>query len=142
MSHDTLSQELKAFMKAHPDTRFMDAFAPDINGILRGKRVQVDEFGKIFGNGSNFCAASALMNVKGESSNNVSYGARDGDPDVSSTGVAGSLAIVPWSSLPTAQCLLELSEFDGSPCFLDTRHVLRRALQPLKDMGLHPVMAT
>lgn len=142
MSYDTLSQELEAFMKAYPDTRFMDAFAPDINGILRGKRVQVDEFDKIFGKGSNYCAASALMNVKGESSSNVSYGAHDGDPDVRSTGVAGSLAIVPWSSLPTAQCLLELSEFDGSPYFLDTRHVLRRALQPLKDMGLHPVMAT
>ncbi len=142
MSKDTLSQELEAFMKAHPDTRFMDAFAPDINGILRGKRVQVDEFDKIFGSGSNYFAASALMNVKGESSSNVTYGAHDGDPDVRSTGVAGSLAIVPWSSLPTAQCLLELSEFDGSAYFLDTRHVLRRALQPLKDMGLHPVMAT
>jgi len=142
MSSDNLKQELQAFMQAHPDTRFMDAFAPDMNGILRGKRVQVDEFGKLFGNGSNYCASASLVNIKGESSENVVYGSSDGDPDVRSTAVEGSLSEVPWSSLPTAQCLLELAEFDGSPYFLDPRNVLRNALQPLKNLGLHPVMAT
>jgi glutamine synthetase len=56
--------------------------------------------------------------------------------------VGGSLAPVPWAEIPTAQCLLELTEFDGTPFFLDPRNVLRKSLQPLKDMGLHPVMAT
>lgn len=129
-------------MAAYPETRFIDAFAPDINGIPRGKRLQVDEFDKLFSNGANFCAASELMNSKGESSDDVTYGAHDGDPDVKSVAVTGSLAPVPWASLPTAQCLLELTEFDGTPYFLDPRNVLRRAMKPLLDMGLRPVMAT
>ena len=142
MTNKKLSQELEAFLEKFPDTRFMDVFSPDMNGIPRGKRVQSDDFGKVFGSGANFCAASALMDVKGETSENVTYGAHDGDPDVKGIAVAGSLAPVPWASLPTAQCLLELTEFDGTPYFLDPRNVLRKALQPLTDMGLHPVIAT
>jgi glutamine synthetase len=48
---------------------------------------------------------------------------------------------VPWASLPTAQCLLELTEFDGTPFLLDPRNVLKNALRPLQDIGLTPVMA-
>ena len=142
MSSDVLKQELEAYLEAYPDTRFMDVFSPDLNGIPRGKRIPVDDFGKVFGKGANFCAASTIMNSKGQSSDRVVYGAHDGDPDVNSVAVAGSLAPVPWATLPTAQCLLELTEFDGTPFFLDPRNVLKKALQPLTDMGLHPVMAT
>ncbi len=142
MSSDTLKQELDAFMEAYPDTRFMDIFSPDLNGIPRGKRIPVGDFNKVFGKGANFCAASGLSNSKGKGSYNVTYGVNDGDPDIKSVAVAGSLAPVPWATLPTAQCLLELKEFDGTPYFLDSRNVLKNALQPLTDMGLHPVMAT
>jgi glutamine synthetase len=142
MSNDVLKQELESFLEAYPDTRYMDVFSPDINGILRGKRLPRDEFGKIFGNGANFCAATPLMNCKGQSSDKVKYGARDGDPDAKGVAIAGSLAPVPWATLPTAQCLLEPQEFDGTPLFLDPRNVLKEALKPLQNMGLKPVMAT
>lgn len=142
MSDDELLQELEAFMQAYPDTRFMDVFAPDLNGVPRGKRIQADDFDKVFDKGSNYCAASALMNVRGEAPENVTYGAHDGDPDVRSVAVPGSLAPVPWASQPTAQCLLEIQEFDGTPYFLDGRTVLNRTLKRLTDAGLHPVMAT
>ena len=142
MANNALSRELKEFLEKYPETRFMDAFAPDINGIPRGKRVQSEDFDKIFGKGANFCAASALSDVKGEASDKVTYGSHDGDPDVKSIAVGGSLAPVPWASLPTAQCLLELTEFDGTPYFLDPRNVLRKVVKNLSDMDLQPVMAT
>lgn len=142
MTANELKKELDDFLLKFPDTRFMDVFAPDINGILRGKRIQAEDFSKVFGAGSNFVGSSVLMNTQGNGFYNISYGTQDGDPDVISTAVAGSIAPVPWAKLPTAQCLLELSEFDGSPYFLDVRNVLRRALKPLYDMGLKPVLAT
>jgi glutamine synthetase len=142
MSKDSLEQELATFMQAYPETRFMDAFAPDMNGIPRGKRVQVGEFAMFLGMGSNFCAGRLLMNAMGESSDRIVYGAHDGDPDIKSVALAGSLAPVPWATLPTAQCLLELRQFDGTPYLLDPRNVLRHALSHLNDLGLHPVMAT
>lgn len=133
---------LAAFLEKYPDTRFLDAFAPDINGVLRGKRVQIDEFEKLFKGGSNYCAASTLMNIRGEAPENVKYGAHDGDPDIRSIGVVESLKPVPWASLPTAQCLLELEEFDGTPYPLDPRNILRKSLARLAELNLHPVMAT
>ena len=81
MSDDALLNELTTFLEAYPDTRFMDVFAADINGVLRGKRIQQGDFEKPFKKGSNFCAASTLMNVRGEAPENVKYGAHDGDPD-------------------------------------------------------------
>jgi glutamine synthetase len=137
-----LQTELDDFLLRFPDTRFMDVFAADINGILRGKRIQTDDFSSVFGTGSNFCASSVVMDSQGKSFENIDYGSRDGDPDLKSIAVAGSLLPVPWAKLPTAQCLLELSEIDGSPFLLDPRYVLRKTLQFLTDMGLHPVMAT
>jgi len=142
MTSNASSSELDDFLRKYPETRFMDVFVPDLNGILRGKRIQTEEFSKVFGNGSNYVASTPLMNVLGDLSEIISYGNDDGDPDLKSIAVPGSLAPVPWATLPTAQCLLELIEFDGSPFFLDPRNVLRKALQPLTDMGLHPIMAT
>ena len=142
MTTTELQKELDSFLLKYPETRFMDVFAADINGILRGKRIQSDDFSKVFGEGSNFCASSILLNTQGLSPDNIVYGVRDGDPDILSFAVPGSLAPVPWASLPSAQCLLELSEFDGTPYFLDPRIVLRKVLAHLDDMDLHPVMTT
>lgn len=137
-----LKNELDDFLLKFPETRFMDVFLADMNGVLRGKRIQAEDFSSVFGSGSNYVASSVLLDTQGKSTDKLVYGAHDGDPDIISTAVAGSLAPVPWASLPTAQCMIELSEFDGTPFPLDPRNVLRRTLQQLNDMGLHPVMAT
>lgn len=136
------TEELEAFLEQYPETRFMDTFAADISGVLRGKRVQADEMSKFFGGKSNYCAATLILNVMGDSAESVVYGTQDGDPDIRCKAVAGSLAPVPWAALPTAQCLLETMTFEGKPHVLDPRNVLRTALKPLQDMGLKPVMAT
>jgi glutamine synthetase len=135
-------EELESFLEKYPDTRYMDAFAPDVSGILRGKRVQADEFSKVFGKGSNYCGAATVLNVMGSTTMQVPYGPDDGDPDIKSVAVEGSLAPVPWAALPTAQCLLQLLGDDGQPYFLDPRTILRNALEPLTALGLHPVIAT
>ncbi len=142
MASRELQKELDTVLERNPDTQFIDVLAPDISGILRGKRIREMDFGKVFGGGSNYSAASTVLNVKGEITSNISFGSRDGDPDIRSLAVPGSLAPVPWATLPTAQCLLELADFDGRPYFLDPRNVLRSAMKPLQEAGLHPVMAT
>lgn len=143
MSKNSLSDELQAFLEQYPETHFMDVFAPDINGILRGKRVQAEDFHKVFNGGANFVAACCLMNAHGEASHDTKHGGmHDGDPDIRGRAVPGSLAPVPWASMPTAQCLLTLEELDGAPYPFDPRNVLQRAWKSLTDLGLHPVMAT
>jgi len=136
-------KELEAFLKKAPDTELLEIAAPDMNGILRGKRLQSEDFKKPFAtSGINYCASSVVMDSKGEAFDNIVYGNEDGDPDVIGFAVAGSLAPIPWAAVPSAQVLLELVDTDGTPYFLDPRNVLRNALKPLTDMGLRPVIAT
>jgi glutamine synthetase len=134
--------ELKQFLKQHPDTRLLELLQPDMLGILRGKRVGPEEFAKPFGAGLNFCGATVLLDAKGATFDGIDNGGRDGDPDAISTAVPGSLAPVPWAEVPTAQVLLAMVTAGGDPYFADPRQVLRHALRPLQKMGLTAVAAT
>ncbi|MDX1555939.1 MAG: glutamine synthetase family protein [Xanthomonadales bacterium] len=142
MTKTSSETELRTFLEAHPETRFMELLGPDMVGVLRGKRIGRDEFEKVFKNGVNHCGSAVVLDTKGACFEGAGYGWDDGDPDVRAHAVPGTLAPVPWATLPTAQVMLELVELDGSPYFLDPRQVLKRAVQPLYDLGLNPVMAT
>jgi glutamine synthetase len=137
-----LPDEPRKFLERYPDTRQLELLQPDMLGILRGKRVGREEFGKPFTGGLNFCGATVLLDAKGLTFDRIDYGGRDGDPDVISTAVAGSLAPVPWAHVPTAQVLLAMDDSKGGPFFADPRQVLRHAMKPLQDMGLTAVCAT
>jgi len=141
MKSDNLKKQLNDYLAAWPETRFMEPLITDMNGILRGKRVGVEDLGKAFKNGVNMCAATTVLDTMGSTFTSVPNGLRDGDPDAKAIAVAGSLAPVPWATLPTAQVLLEMINLDGSPYENDPRNVLRHALQPLLQLGLKPVMA-
>ena len=83
-----------------------------------------------------------MLDSKGDLGDALDYGSRDGDPDVLARAVSGSLTTVPWMTRPMGQLLLELWNTDGTAYFADPRQVLRRAMQPLTDLGLYPVVAT
>jgi glutamine synthetase len=141
MTSDNLKKQLDDYLSTRPETRFMEPLIVDMNGILRGKRVGVDDLGKAFKNGVNMCAATTFLDTLGNTFMGITQGLRDGDPDAKAKAVSGSLAPVPWATLPTAQVLLEMNNLDGSPYENDTRTVLRRAMQPLTELGLKAVLA-
>ena len=142
MAASKLNQELETYLQDYPETRYLEALIADMNGILRGKRVERDDFYKLVGNGMNMCASTTMLDTRGYTFDSIPYGIRDGDPDVKGVAVPGSLAPVPWVGVPTAQVLVEMFNIDGTPYPNDPRNVLRRAMQPLYDMGLRPVLAT
>jgi glutamine synthetase len=135
-------EELRAFLERYPDTQQLELLVPDMLGILRGKRVGPGEFAKPFGKGVNFCGATVLLDAKGQTFDGIVNGGADGDPDAIASAVPGTLAPVPWAEVPTAQVLMQMAEADGTPWFTDPRQVLRKAGQPLKDLGLTAVAAT
>ena len=40
MSESDTSKELQDYLEQYPDTRFMDVMNPDMNGVIRGKRIE------------------------------------------------------------------------------------------------------
>ena len=134
--------ELRAVQRKHGQFEAMELLLPDLNAILKGKRIRQDDFAKICKDGFWFCAGTTMLTVLGETVSGIPFGEDDGDPDVQAEVVPGSIAPIPWSERPMGQALFRLYEEDRKPLFSDARHVLERAMQPLRKMGLTMVMAT
>ncbi len=136
------SAELRAAEKKYGKFEGMELLVPDLNGILKGKRIRGDDSAKVVKDGFWFCAGTTLLTALGETVPGIPYGEDDGDPDVLARIVPGSIAPIPWSERPMGQAMFRLFEDDDAPLFSDPRHVLERAMQPLRKMGLTLVMAT
>lgn len=133
--------ELRKFMKRFPDVDVMELMIADLAGVLRSKRIRGAEFDRIFETGFCLPGGAVLLNTLGEVVPGMAFTADDGDPDIDARIVPGSLARVPWAGRPTAQALFRFYTRDGKPFFADPRHVLERALEPLRKMHLRIVMA-
>ncbi len=138
----SLQSELRRLLRKYPNTEWMELLVPDINGILRGKRIRRNAFEKICEDGFCFCAGTTLLTILGDVVEGMPYSAADGDPDTPCHLVPGSLAPVPWANRPTAQALFRMVDEGGTPFLGDPRAVLERSIAPLKKMGLKIVMAT
>lgn len=136
------SGELQSFLKKHPDIKVVETLLPDINGILRGKRIGRDELGTLFDDSLKTCASTVFLNSRGETTLDMGIGTLDGDPDVMVYPVANTLKPVPWYDMPVAQVFTTLYDFDGTPYFLDSRYVLGRVCEQLTRMGLYATVAT
>lgn len=136
-----VSPEAADFLAANPDVRAVELLLPDLNAILRGKRVSRRELAGLFREGISFPATGILMDSRGSLIDGLAHGSDDGDPDYVCLPVAGSLARVPWSKTPLGQCLISMYERDGRPYFADARHVLAGVLARFAALGLTPVVA-
>ena len=134
--------ELNAVQKKYGKFESLDLLIPDMGGLLRGKRIRQNDFEKSARGGFVFCAGATMLTTLGEVVSGIPYGADDGDPDLPAKMIPGSLAPVPWASRPMGQAMFRVVAEDGSDFFGDPRTVLERALQPLRKMGLKPVVAT
>jgi len=134
--------ELQTFLKKYPDIKIFETLLPDINGILRGKRICRDELETLFNGGLKTCASTVFLNSRGETSPDIGIGTLDGDPDVLVYPVARTLKPVPWHDMAVAQIFTSLYEFDDSPYFLDSRHLLNHICEKLAETGLHATVAT
>lgn len=134
--------ELDAFLSAHPEVEMLELLMPDMNGMLRCKRIHRREFDELFGGGIKSPQCLPLINTRGDLGGEVIDDLFAGDPDHLIRPVAGSLAIIPWLSSPTAQVMVTCTELDGRPSWVDPRNVLDGVVSKLKELELAPVVAT
>jgi len=130
-----------SYLDAHPDLASLEVLTPDMNGILRAKRIPRTEVETLFASGITGPASAPIMNTLGDSCRALELGTADGDPDKWVRPVAGTLAPIPWLQSPTHQVLGYWTEADGTLLERDCRAVLRNALEPLTEMGLRVVVA-
>lgn len=135
-----LPPEARLFLERHPETRVVDAFFCDLNGVPRGKRLPVAEIGKAW-SGIGINRAALLLDPRGLSLNGGGIGFGDGDPDLIATAIPGTLSPVPWSETPAAQVLLSVADAAGQPIDYDPRAALARILDRYAALALRPQVA-
>ena len=59
------STSADSFLLAHPELQFVDLLIPDINGIVRGKRVDPSALAKVFERGVAMPASIFALNIQG-----------------------------------------------------------------------------
>ncbi|MFK8050013.1 MAG: glutamine synthetase family protein [Halioglobus sp.] len=134
--------ELEGFLKAYPDVQMLEAMMPDMNGILRCKRIHRREFGPLFNGGIKSAKCLPLITSKGGISDDLTVTSFAGDPDQLVRPVSGTLAAVPWLNPSIAQVLLSCATLEGEPSWVDCRNVLDSVLEQFRELKLKPVVAT
>ncbi|MEZ5488423.1 MAG: glutamine synthetase family protein [Steroidobacteraceae bacterium] len=138
----TVAMELDAFLQAHPDIRFFDAFLHDLNTAERGKRIDRAGIARLYESGMLLPGSMFALDVLGQTCEASGLGFDDGDADRPCRPIPGSLQPVPWLSHDgVAQLQLSMYESDGRPFFADPRQVLARVLDRFHRLNLTPVVA-
>ena len=131
-----------AFLQEHPELQFVDLLIPDINGIVRGKRVDPSALAKVFERGIALPASIFALNIQGTTVEETGLGLDIGEADRVCLPIADTLTMEPWQKRPTAQLLLTMYELDRTtPFFADPRVVLQNIVKRFDELGLTPVAA-
>ncbi len=129
------------FLARHPDVQSIDLLLPDINGVLRGKRVERDELGSIYERGMLLPGSMFALDIQGGTIQASGLGFDEGDADRACMPVPGSLCATPWLGTEIAQLQVQMLDHDGTPFHGDPRHVLGSIVERLRARGLNPVVA-
>lgn len=124
-----------------PDCEMVDLLLPDMNGLLRGKRISRDALDKVYADGVCLPMSLIATDITGNTVEETGLGYDIGDEDRICRPVAGSLRPVPWSPRPMAQVLLAMEDAQGGVFEGNPREVLRRVLARYAALGLKPVVA-
>ena len=124
-----------------PDCEMVDLLLPDMNGLLRGKRITRDALEKVYRDG--ICLPMSLIatDITGNTVEETGLGYAIGDEDRTCRPVPGTLRPIPWQERPMAQLLLTMEDGVGGPFQVNPREVLRRVLARYSALGLTPVVA-
>ena len=134
--------ELQVFLDLYPEIAMLEVLMPDMNGIVRCRRIPRQDCQTLFKSGLKAPASTMLLNALGEFCDQVDFANLEGDPDKLIHPIANTLAPITWLKSNTAQVMSSFTELDGSPALFDSRNILHQALKPLQALGLKAVVAT
>ena len=141
MTQRATEKEYQAFLAAHGPIDYLDLVFVDMCGTPRGKRLPASDAAKVFTGGVPMPQSILFFDATGRNEDVLGRGFSDGDPDVMSYPIAGSLVPVPWADAPQAQVMMSMTDLDGAPSWLDARHILDGVSDRLAALGLTPVLA-
>ena len=128
-------------LQQSPDCEQVDLLLPDMNGLLRGKRIARSALEKVYADGVCLPMSLIATDITGNTVEETGLGYDIGDEDRICRPVPGTLRPIPWSPRPMAQVLLGMEDAGGGMFEANPREVLKRVLARYAERGLRPVVA-
>ncbi len=89
--------DIDTFLTEHPEIQMLELLMPDINGILRCKRIHRREFDALFGRTFKAPLSTPLLGITSELYHEkLEHDILAGDPDQLLLPIAGTIATIPW----------------------------------------------
>lgn len=124
-----------------PECAAIDLILPDMNGLLRGKRISREALDKVYRDGVCLPMSLIATDITGNTVEETGLGYEIGDEDRICRPIEGSLRPVPWQDKPMAQLLLGMDDAAGGRFAANPREILKRVQSRFHDRGLKPVVA-
>ena len=112
----------------------------DINGVLRGKRLPVDQLDKIIKDGARMPFSAANVDIWGRDIDGSPLVFESGDQDGKCIWTAQKPIVMNWSEPNSILIPMSYLNEDGSPYLGDSRNVLVDILQKFAAENLTPVL--
>jgi glutamine synthetase len=116
----------------------------DTHGIMRGKRVPIDQLARLLGHGMALCDVFWVMHVdesdlvaRPEGHRGYFPTERTGYPDIFAVPDCGTVRVLPWHHR-TALILCDFAQHGGEPVPIAPRTVLRGVVERARAMGFEP----
>src|SRR6218665_3189595 len=137
-----VNTDIVSWLEQNPQIEVLHTAVCDLNGIMRGKRIPIDQARRIADNGIRMPLSIVGVDVWGEDivGNPMVYKSGDIDGICSPTG-RGALPIN-WTTRPSAMIPLWLFQDTQTPFLGDPRQALALVLRRYAEIGLKPVVAT
>lgn len=133
---------LSTWLEEHPEINSIYACVCDLNGTMRGKRIPVNQAGKVVEGGLRMPLSVVNVDVWGEDIEGSELVFETGDSDGLCDYTGRPFIPINWTSKPTALAMLWMRREDGTPFAGDPRRALAKIVERYAALGLTPVVAT
>ncbi len=130
------TQEAEDFLNQYPEVTTIELLVVDLDGIIRGKRVERSLLLEVYKKGFHLPQSVLGLDATGTTVEQTELGMLTGDADRHCRPIPGTLKLVPWHDEgDRAQALCTMYEVNGELLSFYPRNVLQNAIQRFNKLG-------
>ncbi len=133
-------QEVEEYLKRYPNTQHIDVCLHDLNGHIRGKRIDINSLRQL-DKGCYFPLSVYAMNLDGKVNEETGLGKYIGEPDRLCRPILGSLKPAAIQPELNAQVYVSMQDDTLIDCPYEPRNVLKKIVNQLHAEQYYPVMS-
>ncbi|MEL0024253.1 MAG: glutamine synthetase family protein [Alphaproteobacteria bacterium] len=141
MKNPDLHAGVSSWIDQHPEVESLRGFIFDINGVMRGKRLPVEQLEKLCAGAMRLPLSTANVDIWGRDIAGSPWVFETGDSDGKCAWTGRGPLLAPWLKKPAGMVPLVLHNPDDTPFEGDARNALARLLDRFAAHGLRPVTA-